>query len=156
MSRAPSPSPAPTLVDTRTPSLASDSHKHAKLASTSSNSPSSLTKPLPPAAPLDAEKGALAEAPYAGAGTAADPFVVKFSEGDPANPFNFSPAKRWTLVAIAAVATLCKCSSWLRRTGYKVWAAARAMRVDSGGPGQGRVRSGGLRKWGPTSIARAR
>lgn len=60
-------------------------------------------------ATFDAEKGELAEA-YAGAGTAADPFQVKFNEGDPTNPFNFSETKRWAIVAVAALATLCEYS----------------------------------------------
>ena len=61
---------------------------------------------MAPASTFDCEKGE--QTVYAGSGTAADPFQVKFNEGDPTNPFNFSGAKRWTMVAVAAVATLCK------------------------------------------------
>ena len=137
MSRTPSPSPAPTLVDTRTPSLASDSPKHDKLAPTAAHSPASLTTALPAAAGLDAEKGAL-DGPYAGAGTAADPFQVRFLEGDATNPFNFSAAKRWTMVAVAAMATLCKLS--LRCSGgAAMWATAQ---VDSQAPAAGRAGQG--------------
>ncbi|GAA5932784.1 hypothetical protein JCM1841_006402 [Sporobolomyces salmonicolor] len=59
-----------------------------------------------PAASSSAEKGQ-AQPFYAGEGTAEKPYIVKFEEGDPENPQNWSPAKKWAITANVAVSTLC-------------------------------------------------
>ncbi|OTB03604.1 hypothetical protein M426DRAFT_321524 [Hypoxylon sp. CI-4A] len=43
---------------------------------------------------------------YQGSGTEADPYVVKWIPDDPRNPMNFSPATRWFITGVVALATL--------------------------------------------------
>lgn len=43
---------------------------------------------------------------YAGSGTGADPFVVKFTAQDPFDPMNLSPAHRWLVSALLSIAAL--------------------------------------------------
>ncbi|KAF2223014.1 major facilitator superfamily domain-containing protein [Elsinoe ampelina] len=43
---------------------------------------------------------------YKGAGTEDDPFIVSWIPDDPRNPQNWSGARKWTITAIVAVATL--------------------------------------------------
>ncbi|GAA5976462.1 hypothetical protein JCM10908_005508 [Rhodotorula pacifica] len=45
--------------------------------------------------------------PYDGAGTAEHPYIVKFLDGEQANPQNFSKGKKWTITAVSAISTLC-------------------------------------------------
>ncbi|QRW16511.1 major facilitator superfamily transporter [Rhizoctonia solani] len=47
------------------------------------------------------------KAQYTGSGTPEDPYIVDWAPGDPQNPFNWSPAKRWRITAILALTTLC-------------------------------------------------
>lgn len=43
---------------------------------------------------------------YAGAGSEASPYLVKFADNDPFDPMNLSPGKRWLISALVAVAAL--------------------------------------------------
>jgi MFS family permease len=45
----------------------------------------------------------LRQSPYNGAGTASDPFVVKFLPGDVRNPMNFSNHKKWLITSIVTM-----------------------------------------------------
>lgn len=40
---------------------------------------------------------------YQGSGTASDPFLVEFTKGDPTNPRNFSPARKWYFVFVVTM-----------------------------------------------------
>ncbi|ROV99971.1 hypothetical protein VMCG_06274 [Cytospora schulzeri] len=44
-----------------------------------------------------------APCPYKGQGTASDPYVVEFLEGDPHNPMNFSSARKWFITSIVTI-----------------------------------------------------
>ncbi|KWU44138.1 Benomyl/methotrexate resistance protein [Rhodotorula sp. JG-1b] len=52
-----------------------------------------------------AEKGSAV--PYDGAGTAESPYIVKFLDGEQANPQNWTKTKKWTITANSAISTLC-------------------------------------------------
>lgn len=52
-----------------------------------------------------AEKGSAV--PYEGQGTTESPFIVKFLDGEQANPQNWSKTKKWTITANSAISTLC-------------------------------------------------
>ena len=43
---------------------------------------------------------------YKGSGTEEDPYIVEWIPQDPRNPMLYSTAKRWTITAIVAIATL--------------------------------------------------
>lgn len=43
---------------------------------------------------------------YEGRGTLDDPFVVRWAEGDPRNPLNWSPTRRWLIVLSVALSTM--------------------------------------------------
>jgi multidrug resistance protein len=43
---------------------------------------------------------------YPGLGTESDPYIVEFLPDDPRNPVNFTPAKKWAITVVVAVATL--------------------------------------------------
>ncbi|GAA5867304.1 hypothetical protein JCM1840_005020 [Sporobolomyces johnsonii] len=58
-------------------------------------------------APLSTAEEGQAQPVYAGEGTTEKPFILKFEEGDPENPQNWSPAKKWAITANVAVSTLC-------------------------------------------------
>lgn len=47
-----------------------------------------------------------ASSPYEGKGTDEDPFVVVWLPNDPKNPYNWSPARRWTVTMVAAMTCL--------------------------------------------------
>lgn len=51
--------------------------------------------------PVDVEKGdsQIAERPYAGMGTADDPYVVDWDLNDPEDPYNWPKPKRWAITA---------------------------------------------------------
>ncbi|POY72513.1 hypothetical protein BMF94_4339 [Rhodotorula taiwanensis] len=57
------------------------------------------------------EKAKLAEqganAPYDGQGSAESPYIVKWLDGEQANPQNWSKTKKWTITANSAISTLC-------------------------------------------------
>ncbi|KAI1411114.1 MFS general substrate transporter [Hypoxylon sp. FL1857] len=48
----------------------------------------------------------VANFPYEGSGTEADPYVVKWIPDDPRNPMNFSAFRRWLITGVVAFATL--------------------------------------------------
>ncbi|GAA5862570.1 hypothetical protein JCM3774_001063 [Rhodotorula dairenensis] len=52
-----------------------------------------------------AEKGSAV--PYDGAGTPESPYIVKFLDGEQANPQNWTKTKKWTITANSAISTLC-------------------------------------------------
>jgi hypothetical protein len=45
--------------------------------------------------------------PYPGSGTPEDPYLVDWLDEEPANPYNWRPAFKWTTMAIIAISTLC-------------------------------------------------
>jgi hypothetical protein len=45
--------------------------------------------------------------PYPGSGTHADPYLVDWLPDEPANPYNWSSARRWLYTLIAAFSCLC-------------------------------------------------
>jgi hypothetical protein len=47
------------------------------------------------------------ESPYPGSGTPEDPYLVDWLDDEPANPYNWRPAFKWTTMAIIAISTLC-------------------------------------------------
>jgi len=47
------------------------------------------------------------ESPYPGLGTPEDPYLVDWLDDEPANPYNWRPAFKWTTMAIIAISTLC-------------------------------------------------
>lgn len=53
----------------------------------------------------DAEEG---RPNFAGAGTATDPFVVRWLEGEKENPLEWSPLRRWLIVLNVSMGTLCE------------------------------------------------
>lgn len=46
------------------------------------------------------------EWPYQGSGTEDDPYIVTWIDHDPRNPMLYSAVKKWSLVALVAIATL--------------------------------------------------
>lgn len=45
--------------------------------------------------------------PYQGLGTKQAPFIVTFLEGDTGNPYNFSTRKKWIILSVVSMLTLC-------------------------------------------------
>jgi len=45
-------------------------------------------------------------APYKGAGTEKDPYIVTWIDNDPINPMNYSQSLKWFIVTLVAIATL--------------------------------------------------
>lgn len=48
-----------------------------------------------------------AKPPYPGSGTPSDPYLVDWLPDEPANPYNWSSARRWLYTLIAAFSCLC-------------------------------------------------
>jgi hypothetical protein len=47
------------------------------------------------------------DSPYPGSGTPEDPYLVDWLDDEPANPYNWRPAFKWTTMAIIAISALC-------------------------------------------------
>lgn len=109
MALSPQGSAAPTLVDA--PGTISEVAGAPIAKASSDANPLGLKlDKVDAGAPSDPEKAV--EDRYEGHGTAESPYVVRWLEGDKANPLLWSQLRKWTIVQVIAIATLCGSTVW--------------------------------------------
>ncbi|GAA5855824.1 hypothetical protein JCM8547_000375 [Rhodosporidiobolus lusitaniae] len=89
----PNLSPTSTLAGSPEPSALDNT----KTSGEKSGDLAASNAPSAPAAPV----------PWQGEGTEASPYIVKFLEGEAANPQNWKPRTKWLITGNAALSTLC-------------------------------------------------
>lgn len=99
MSVTVSESPAPTLLNE--PAAAPQEPSVSK-----SRASDPTPKEVEAGARDDPEKDG--DVPYEGEGTDASPFVVRYLAGERDNPLNWPSLRRWMIVQVIAVMTLCE------------------------------------------------